>query len=750
MTPPNRAYTGFIFSCIYIKNCNQIVTFNYYLKHSFASILWYNLHIYKLNTEVEDVFILKKSHIRTAITAFISGVSILCFFKSTPVKAASLPTKYDMDLEFNVEKKNLTGKENVYIQNSSGVDLRNLEFHLYADSYNKRETMPFGIGDVKDKPITEEEKGDISIEKVIIDGKEVKFAQDNQILKLSLDTELKKEESLNVSIQFSLKLPNGTSRLGYSNDVYSFTNWYPILSMYDSKENKWDENSFNTIGESNYSDISEYNVNIKLPKDFVVVSTGKENEKSSENGTKMMSLNAKDVRDFVMIMSPYFKSISKEVDGIKVNSYYIEENNESTLNTAQKVLDSSVGAVKFFSQQFGKYPYDELDMVETYFQGGAMEYPQLVQMPKYSSDIESPSAHRSFDMSPFIVEAAVHEVGHQWWYVSVGNNEFKEPFLDESLTAFSTAYYFDKVDGPYSQGSILRSLRASFADSDRSFGEVKISPAGSSVDKFNNMLSYNISIYGKGALVFEDLRKRVGDAKFLEVMQAYFKEYKFKNSSIEGLLNIIDQKCGSDIKDTIKNAIYSDKYNPENLKVSREDYKKISTEDLKDRIEALEKDNGVVLGSLLLRAAKGENIVVISPSSLNASEERLFNDELKFYFGDLYEKVSLKKDKDISDTDLINGNIILLGNSWNNKIFNSISQTLPLSINKTGVSCNSFSLTKDNISGFFVIKNPKNEKNVMGILFWTKDGSSDFNLDPASDSQFTISIDNKQYINGNF
>lgn len=694
---------------------------------------------------------LKKSHMKTAVTAFIAGLSMVCLFKGTTVQASSLPTKYDMNLEFNSEKKNLTGKEDVYISNNSGSDLKTLEFHLYADSYNKRETMPFYNSSMGDKPLSEQEKGDISIEKVIVNGKELSYTQDNELLKISLDKELKKGENLSISIQFNLKLPNGVSRLGYSNDVYSFTNWYPILSMYDSKENKWDENSFNTIGESNYSDISEYNVNIKVPKNFTVVSTGKEAETSSENNAKVMNLKAKDVRDFVMIMSPYFKSVSKEIDGIKVNSYYLDRESDSTLNTAEKVLDSSVDAVKFFSQQFGKYPYDDLDMVETYFQGGAMEYPQLVQMPKYPSSIKTPSMNKFYDMTPFIKQAAVHEVGHQWWYVTVGNNEFKEPFLDESLTSFSTAYFFDKTEGPYSEEGILSRLRAPFTTSrEGAYGEMKIPPAGSSVDKYNNMMSYNISIYGKGALIFEDLRNRVGDAKFKEVMQSYFKEYKFKNSSIDGLLSIIEQKCGSAVKEAIKNAIYSDKYNPENLKVTDADLEKISVESLKSRITASESSKGLVLGSLFLRAAKGEKVIIVTPSSLNKTEQSSIDDNLKNYFRDLYGKILIKTDKDVTEKDLIDSNVMLIGNPQNNKLFNSLSQSLPVSINKSGLSSSGFTINNENISGFLVTKNPKDEKKAMGILFWTKDGPENLFLNPNMDSQFTISIDNKQLLNGDF
>ena len=40
---------------------------------------------------------------------------------------------------------------------------------------------------------------------------------------------------------------------------------------------------------------------------------------------------------------------------------------------------------------------------------------------------------------------AAHEVNHQWFYNLVGNDQLDEPWLDESLTSYSTyRYYADR------------------------------------------------------------------------------------------------------------------------------------------------------------------------------------------------------------------------------------------------------------------------------------------------------------------
>lgn len=690
------------------------------------------------------------------LTLFLS-IFTMCFLNTSIAEAASLPAKYNMDLDFNASTKTLTGSEEVTIKNSTGTNLKDLVFHLYPDSYNKKETMPSQVGIVSTKDLTETQKGDISIDKVLVNGKIVQFTQDNQILKMNLDEAFKSNEDIKIYVEFKLKLPMVTSRLGYMDNDYSLTNWYPILSMYDTKENKWDENTFNVVGESNYSDVADYNVNLKVPKDYVVASTGKENEKSSEKDSKIMNLNATNVRDFVIMMSPNYKVLSKEIDGIKVNSYYIAKKGEDDNSTAQGVLDSAVGAVQFFSQQFGKYPYDELDLMESHLSGGAMEYPQIIQMPMYPEKIPN-SKNNASDMSAsyensFISEAAVHEVGHQWWYVTVGNNEFKEPFLDESLTAFSTAYYFEKAEGEYSQNSIMRMISLYSNENMGKFAsQYKFPSIGSGVDKFANDSTgsgYGLVIYGKGPLLIEDLRKKVGDPVFLDIMQTYFKEYKFKNSSIEGFLSVIEKKAGKNVSDDIKASLNSNNYTAENLKLTDEQIKKMADEQYKDRLKNLEKNNGLILGSLQLKILNGEKAIIVKPSTLSTDEkESLSNITKNGIFSN--SNISLKEDKDLTDNDIKSNNIILLGNPWNNKIFDSMKNDLPILVTKDAISSNNFSFKSENLNGAFTIKNPKNDKKLMLVLFWTKDNSLYTDLNLFTNSQFTISIDNKQFFNGKF
>ena len=77
-------------------------------------------------------------------------------------------------------------------------------------------------------------------------------------------------------------------------------------------------------------------------------------------------------------------------------------------------------AVERFSSRFGAYPWHDLTFVVTPDLGrSGIEYPQLVFLGSRGQ------------------RALSHEVAHQWFYSLVGNDQARDPWLDESLATWA-------------------------------------------------------------------------------------------------------------------------------------------------------------------------------------------------------------------------------------------------------------------------------------------------------------------------
>jgi aminopeptidase N len=78
-----------------------------------------------------------------------------------------------------------------------------------------------------------------------------------------------------------------------------------------------------------------------------------------------------------------------------------------------------------YAAWYGPYARPEVDLVEGPGAGGrgggvAMEYPELVMTPSDPTSV-------------------AHELAHQWFYAIVGDDQWSEPWLDESFAEFSAA-----------------------------------------------------------------------------------------------------------------------------------------------------------------------------------------------------------------------------------------------------------------------------------------------------------------------
>jgi aminopeptidase N len=270
-----------------------------------------------------------------------------------------------------------------------------------------------------------------------------------------------------------------------------------------------------------------------VPSEFVVASSGKsERRENGVNATYECSIN--NARDFAFVIGK-FETLKTEVGGVDVIYYYRKDTDgENTLKCAKDALG-------FFSDKFGSYPYPTYSVVETHFIYGGMEYPALA----YISDTLNKSMCK---------EAVIHETAHQWWYAKVGNDQINHAWLDEGLAEYSTTlfYEFNPSYGVTYRQRMADATSAYIVYSDitsydgvmeRSLGEF------SSFD-------YTYITYLKGALMFDSIRKTVGDKAFFKALKAYCNEFAFKSATVQGMINVFEQSSERQLKSVFDSFLY--------------------------------------------------------------------------------------------------------------------------------------------------------------------------------------------------
>jgi len=464
----------------------------------------------------------------TLLTIILGGGIYLLKEDSTKetlkIKEDSI-NKYTMDVVFDDESKRMMCNQNLVYVNNTGIDLDKIYLHIYPNAFSKEEYAPFEKSEFKEAYPNGFNEGYIDIKNILSSGEKLNYnieGDKNDILEINLDKKLKPNERISIDLKYNIKIPNCLGRFGYGDNTINITNWFPIACVYDDRG--WNLKGYESVGDPFYSDTSDFYVNILIPMKYKVGCTGKVVNEKNDNEKIFYEIEALNVRDFAFILSDKFDIQTDSYKEVLISTYNL--NSELSEYATEVAKDS----IKIFSKLFGEYPYDTYSVVASDFFIGGMEYPTLVMIDQslYSSD------------KKFILEYVIaHETAHQWWYSVIGNDEISEPWLDEALTEYSTVLYFENKYGKEVGEKLVKNMEV------QSRGYL-IHNIFKATNQYKNSTDYSLSVYTKGAVVFNEIRNKVGDEVFFNTLQQYYNKYMYENVNGAKFVEIWKEK-GIDI-----------------------------------------------------------------------------------------------------------------------------------------------------------------------------------------------------------
>lgn len=439
---------------------------------------------------------------------------------------------YTLKLELDTKHKVIKGQQTVSFINSEKENLREAYFHIYANAFKNL-------------------NGSIEIAEVKVNGEKVQYkieGEDLTLLNVPFYKVLEPGERNDIYIEYLINIPRKGDnsfgdRFAYGSNTFNLGNFFPIAAVYENSE--WDKHPYDKKGDAFYSETSNFDVTITAPEDQVIASSGYVGKKEVLDGLQTISIKAYSARDFAFVSSDMFRVREAMINGTLIKSY------ASSDTKAKKVLEISADAIRLFNKKYGKYPYPTCSVVQTDI-GGGMEYPNLVMIESDGyGNVTLGNLFSSFYYGrpkgalEFVV---VHELAHQWWYSLVGNDEYREAWIDEPLTQYATLVYFrekygDKEFERIYNNNIKMGVKMYLATNG---GQDK--PLNRSLNEFDEMGYYTL-IYNKGAMMFKDLNDELGEENFDKLLKTLFEKYKFKVVKGEELIELTSEIAGRDMSE---------------------------------------------------------------------------------------------------------------------------------------------------------------------------------------------------------
>ena len=440
---------------------------------------------------------------------------------------------YTISVKLDVDQKSLDCSQILKYINKEDVSLNEVVIQVLPNAYRTLESAPVLFGDTDSIYPKGFSPGYIDFTQVQVNGSEIDYelyGDDQTLMKIKLDTPLEPGAFVNLDMDYKVQIPPAYDRFGYNDSTFNIANWYPVAAVYD--ENGWNEDGYLAVGDPFYTDMAKYTITYDVPESYEIASTGVRTSEVVENGRKIINYQAQYVRDSAWLASDQWNVHVQEVEGTTIRSYYFGEFSFPE----QKAVDAARDSILSFNRIFGPYPYSELAVVATDFPSG-MEYPTLVMIAK--------DRYKSARMNA-LESVIAHEIGHQWWYGVVGNDQIDEAWLDESLTVFSTAMYYDEVYGEDAYKSYVESYEKSYQRRKADDGNgIVVKP----LTDFASWTDYSNLVYRKGMLFIDALREEHGKESVLDFMKKYYETYKFKTASTEKFLALAKEHFGEGFDD---------------------------------------------------------------------------------------------------------------------------------------------------------------------------------------------------------
>ncbi len=356
----------------------------------------------------------------------------------------------------------ITATEELTYWNNSPDTLTYVFFHLYQNAFQPESYYDKLQRENKIKPVYgkyESQKKGTEIANLKVNGQSAKIEIDNTIMKVYLPQPLLPNQSITFTMDFKTYFDKGSVRRrmkvfnawGYKH--YDGVHWYPRISVYDRKFG-WTTDQH--LGREFYGDFGTFDVELTFASNYIVGATGfltnrKEvlpdelrkkldignfaqkpwNSKPSviipydSTKTKTWIYHAENVHDFAFTADPTYRIGEAHWEDKVIYALAQEPHASRWQNAAQYTAK----VIQVYSQDFGRYVYHKMIVADA---RDGMEYPMLTL---------------DGGMDPSYRGLLAHEVGHNWFFGQVGNNETYRAMLDEGFTQFLTAWALTRIDG---------------------------------------------------------------------------------------------------------------------------------------------------------------------------------------------------------------------------------------------------------------------------------------------------------------
>ncbi len=288
-------------------------------------------------------------------------------------------------------------------------------------------------------------------------------------------------------------------------------------------------------------DKASYTFRVTVPKPYVVATNGLLQD-VIDNGDQLTYLwQASDpMASYLATVNIAEFTVEESItnEGLPIRNYYPS----GLENSLSPVFERTPEMIEFFTSIIGEYPFEAYGVVvadtNLYF---ALETQTLSLFGRNIAN--------DYDAE----DVVAHELAHQWFGNSVSPKTWRDIWLNEGFATYMAALWEEHAYG-----------KEVFEERMRDYYDVIASPNATAMsqpiigDPQADRMFHTL-VYLRGAWVLHDLRLKVGDDTFFNILRAYYAQYKNSHASIEDFIAVAEAQSGLELDDFFQAWLFNQK-----------------------------------------------------------------------------------------------------------------------------------------------------------------------------------------------